>query len=74
MTRPAKAYITPSQQTILKLMWEGLNSKEIARQLRISHKTVEAQRREMFLRLNVRSAIQAVRAAIDLGFLKAKTG
>jgi DNA-binding NarL/FixJ family response regulator len=59
--------LTPRQREILQLVAEGRSSKEIAQQLHLSVKTVEAHRGEIMERLGVHDVAGLVRWAIRAG-------
>ena len=55
----------------LHLIAEGLSAKEIARELGISTKTVEAHRTSLMRKLGVRKATELVRYAVRHGLIEA---
>ncbi len=57
--------LTPRQQDVLRLIVQGLTTKEIAQRLQRSTKTVEAHRRQMMQRLGVHNVAELVRDAIQ---------
>ncbi|HEV7764823.1 MAG TPA: response regulator transcription factor [Thermoanaerobaculia bacterium] len=61
------AVLTPRQREILKLVVDGFTSKEIATQLGLSFRTVEAHRAQMMERLDVRDLTGLVRLAARVG-------
>lgn len=64
------SHLTPRQDEVLKLVAEGLTTKEIARRLRISAKTVETHRAHIMERLNIRDIANLVRYALRIGLVK----
>lgn len=58
--------LSPREREILDLALDGLQNKDIARQLDLSHRTVEAHRARMFLKLGVKSLIDIMNLATDL--------
>ena len=62
--------LTPRQREILTLMAEGNSTREIARRLKISVKTVESHRAQLMERLNIHGVAGLVRFAIRLGLIK----
>lgn len=62
--------LTPRQREILTLMAEGNSTREIARRLKISVKTVETHRAQGMERLNIHEVAGLVRFAIRLGLIK----
>jgi DNA-binding NarL/FixJ family response regulator len=61
--------LSPRQREILKLIAEGLSTKEKARRLNISVKTVESHRAELMERLNIHDVAGLVRFAIKMGLV-----
>lgn len=63
--------LTQRQLEVLRLVGEGRNNKEIARELDITERTVRAHLTELFRALGVSSRTQSVLAAQRLGLLPA---
>ncbi len=63
--------LTSRQREILQLLAEGKNTKEIARRLSISAKTVEAHRAQIMERLDIHDLPGLVRYAIRVGLIQA---
>lgn len=61
--------LTAKQLQVLRLVGEGLRSKQIAVQLGLSVRTVEAHKYTMMQVLGVHSTLELVRRAEDLGLL-----
>jgi DNA-binding NarL/FixJ family response regulator len=61
--------LSPRQREILKLIAEGVSTKEKARRLNISVKTVESHRAELMERLNIHDIPGLVRFAIKMGLI-----
>ncbi len=61
--------LSPRQSEILELIAEGVSTKEIARQLNISAKTVETHRAELMQRLEIHDVAGLVRFAIKMGLV-----
>jgi DNA-binding NarL/FixJ family response regulator len=61
--------LTPREREVLRLIAEGLSSKEIAAALRVSAKTVEAHRARLMAKLKVHRASGLVRVALQEGLL-----
>ena len=59
--------LTPRERQVLELMAHGLLSKQIAWELKISTKTVEAYRMQLLQRLDVGTSVEALRLAIEAG-------
>lgn len=61
--------LTRREQEILRLLAEGLTSREIAEQLAISPKTVENHRTNIMSKLGLHSTLELVRYAARLGLI-----
>jgi DNA-binding NarL/FixJ family response regulator len=61
--------LTPRQREILQLIAEGQSTKEIARLLHLSVKTVETHRTQLMERLDIHDVAGLVRCAIRAGLL-----
>jgi DNA-binding NarL/FixJ family response regulator len=61
--------LTPREQEILRLMAEGMATREIAEKLFISPKTVENHRSNIMNKLDLHSTIELVRYAAKLGLI-----
>ena len=66
--------LTPRQREILQLIAEGHSTKEIARILHVSVKTVETHRTQLMERLDIHGIAGLVRYAIRAGILDADPG
>lgn len=79
VVRPAEAAagpldaLTPRQREILKLIAEGVHTKEIAHRLNLSAKTVESHRAQIMDRLGIRDVPGLVRLAIRAGLISAES-
>jgi DNA-binding NarL/FixJ family response regulator len=62
--------LTPRQREVLQLIAEGSTSREIARALGISVKTVETHRARLMERLDVHDIAGLVRRAIEMGLVE----
>ena len=58
--------LTEQQQRVCDLVALGWSSKEIARSLGISHRTVETHREEIYRKLRVRNAVELVRKTLGI--------
>ena len=67
----ALGILAPRERQVLKLIAEGLSTKEIAGQLRISFKTAVCYRTRLLQKLNVHESASLVRLAIRTGLLSA---
>lgn len=65
--------LTPHEELVLVQMVQGLTSKQISEQLRISRATVQAHKKNMYKKLGAHSAAQAVFEAFQLGILSKGT-
>ncbi len=61
--------LTPREQEIMRLLAEGLSSKEVASKLFISPKTVENHRSNLMNKLDLHSTIELIRYASKLGLI-----
>lgn len=68
--RLPSAVLTPREDEVLKLIAEGRGSKEIARLLSISLKTVESHRANILARLGMSDRTQLTRYAIRAGLIE----
>lgn len=64
--------LTPRQREILQLVAEGHTSKDIARRLSLSFKTVETHRAQVMERLGVHDVAGLVRFAVRVGLVTAE--
>jgi two-component system response regulator FixJ len=58
--------LSPREREILDLALAGMQNKDIARRLSLSHRTVEAHRARMFLKLGVKSLIEIMNLMAEL--------
>lgn len=63
-----KTFITKREEIVLSLIVSGLTTKEIAEQLNISIKTIEAHRANLFARFGVKNVVELVKKAIYEGY------
>jgi DNA-binding NarL/FixJ family response regulator len=68
--KTASEPLTPRQREILQLIAEGKSTKEMARILQISAKTVETHRAQLMERLEIHDIAGLVRYAIRAGLVK----
>ncbi|WP_211318714.1 response regulator [Nocardioides silvaticus] len=68
--RVPETVLTPREEEVLKLIAEGQSSKEIAKTLSISIKTVEKHRANMLARLGMRDRTELTRYAIRAGLIE----
>ena len=61
--------LTPREQEVMRLLAEGLSSKEVASKLFISPKTVENHRSNIMNKLGLHSTIELIRYAAKLGLI-----
>jgi DNA-binding NarL/FixJ family response regulator len=61
--------LTPRESEILSLVASGLESKEIARELFLSHDTVRTHAAHALAKLGARSRAQAVAIAVRRGLI-----
>jgi DNA-binding NarL/FixJ family response regulator len=68
--RVPDSLLTEREDQVLKLIAEGLTSKEIARTLTIALKTVENHRANILAKLGMRDRTQLTRYAIRAGLIE----
>lgn len=68
-TEPAPEPLSSQQLVILRLVAQGLSSREIATQLYLSENTVKGYVQEILHRLNVKNRTEAVMVAVKQGWL-----
>lgn len=61
--------LTPRQTEVLREMTSGLRTKEIAKKLEVSIKTIETHRLQLMKRLGIESIPRLVRYALRTGVL-----
>lgn len=59
--------LSPRETDVVKLIIQGMSTKEIADRLRTSVKTVEKQRRDAMRKLEVENVASLVRVSLELG-------
>jgi DNA-binding NarL/FixJ family response regulator len=64
--------LSPRQREVLHLLAEGYATREIARRLKLSVKTVETHRGEVMKRLGIHDVARLVRYAIRVGLVSAE--
>ncbi|ASP40954.1 DNA-binding response regulator [Bacterioplanes sanyensis] len=62
--------LSPREEDVLALLAEGMGNKEIARELDISVRTVEAHRMKIKQKLNISTSAGLVRYALDNGITR----
>ena len=62
--------LTPRERSVLLALVGGRSNKEIARDMGISHRTVEVHRASLMTRLGARNLAEAVRMALAAGLGK----
>ncbi len=62
--------LSPREKEIIQLISEELTSDEIADKLSISRHTIDAHRKNIFIKLNVKNIAGMVKKAIHLGVIK----
>jgi DNA-binding NarL/FixJ family response regulator len=65
----SRPILTRKEKEVLKLIAEGLTSKEIAQKLFVSLRTVENQRVGLLHKFDVKNTVTLVRVAIDMGLV-----
>ena len=62
--------LTPREIDVLRLVADGLSTKQVADQLGISFKTAATHRERILHKLGAHNAVQATRIAIRLGLAR----
>ena len=65
--------LTPRQREVLQLIAEGLSTKEIARRLELSVKTVDTHRSQLMKQLDIHDVASLVRYAMKVGLVSTET-
>jgi DNA-binding NarL/FixJ family response regulator len=68
---PSGSQLTPRQREVLQLIAEGNSSKEIARRLDLSVKTVDTHRSQLMRQLDIHEVTGLVRYALRCGLISA---
>ena len=68
--KPAQQALSPRETDVLALLTEGMGNKEIARELGISVRTVEAHRLKIKQKLGISNSAGLIRYALDNGIGK----
>jgi DNA-binding NarL/FixJ family response regulator len=63
------ALLSPREQQVMRLVAEGASSRDIARELALSAKTVENHRANLMKKLGVHSRVELVRYAAKVGVI-----
>lgn len=66
----AQEILTPREQEVLKLLTDGLNTKQVASRLEVSVKTIEAHRQHIMEKLGMQSIADLTKYAIREGLTK----
>jgi DNA-binding NarL/FixJ family response regulator len=62
--------LSPRELEVVKLIAEAFTNRQIADTLRVSEKTVESHRANLFRKLDMRDRVQIVRYAIRRGLIE----
>lgn len=75
MERQQKGWYAPSltEIQIMKLCYEGLNSKEIGQYLHINHRSVETYILRLVKKLGLRNKIDLIRFCVEQGYYNSST-
>jgi two-component system, NarL family, nitrate/nitrite response regulator NarL len=66
----ASVDLSPREKDVLQLIAEGLKTKEIAKRLGVTDRTIETYRRRLMNKLSVHSAAELIKHAISKGLVK----
>ena len=69
-TRQSNDVLSRREEDVLALLADGLGNKEIARELNISVRTVEAHRLKIKQKLNISTSAGLIRYALDHGIIR----
>ena len=61
--------LTPRELEVLRLLWEGLTTRDIAKQLHRSFNTIAMHRQHILKKLGVKSTAAALKIAVDGGMI-----
>ena len=67
----ALSRLTDREREILKLIFEGMCSNEVAQTLSVSKRTVDFHLARAYVKLGVSNRFQAFRRAVELGIIAA---
>jgi two-component system, NarL family, response regulator NreC len=70
VTRPESDHLSDREREVMKLIAQGLRTREIAEKLSVSHKTVEKHRTNLMRKLGLRTAAAVAAYAITKGYLR----
>lgn len=65
----ASVDLSQREKDVLQLITEGFKTKEIAKRLGVTHRTVETYRRRLMMKLSVHSVAELIKHAITKGFV-----
>lgn len=68
--KPKNDFFSRREKEVLELMAKGYSSKDIAKELFITEKTVESHRRNMVHKAKVRNTMELISLAINRGVIK----
>ncbi len=68
--KPKHEFFSRREKEVLELMAKGFSSKDIAKQLFITEKTVESHRRNMVQKAKARNTMELISMAINRGVIK----
>jgi DNA-binding NarL/FixJ family response regulator len=69
ITDAAYGTLTPREQEVMRLLADGLSTKEVAEKLFISPKTVENHRANIMKKLDLHSSLELFRFAAKIGLI-----
>jgi two-component system response regulator NreC len=70
VTRAQSDHLSDREREVMKLIAQGLRTREIAEKLSVSHKTVEKHRTNLMRKLGLRTAAAVAAYAITKGYLR----
>lgn len=63
---PQRTLLSPKQLEVANYLVHGFTNKETARELHVSHRTIEDHRRDIFRRIGVRNCVELARVIYRL--------
>lgn len=68
--QPTADKLSVQEMTVVLGIWDGLQIKGVADRMGLSHKTIKNYMANIFEKLSVRTQVQLVRKALELGLLQ----
>jgi DNA-binding NarL/FixJ family response regulator len=68
-SHPVNSHVTPSEIEIIKLITQGLTTKEIANQKKLSYHTIITHRKNIFRKLGINNTSELIMYAMRIGII-----